>query len=104
MERARSEWLWSMGLCFDEFAKQDLGFVVHHIAIDFKHPARLKDEIIVTCAPHVHRRSSVTFEQTVISAHNTELLYCKAAVRIVCVNLKTGRAQPLPEHLLEMLT
>lgn len=103
MERARSEWLWSLGFCFDDYATQDIGFAVHHIDINYRHPARLKDKLLITCSVHSHRNSSVTFNQSVQNADNTDIIYSDATIRLVCITLD-GKLQPLPTDFLETIT
>ncbi len=49
MERARTEWLESLGFPLAEFERHHgVAFVVHRVEIDFHAPARLNDRIDVT--------------------------------------------------------
>lgn len=104
MERARSEWLWSLGFCFDELAeKEDIAFVVHHANIDWLYPARLKDQLTCTCTVSKMGRTSITFEQTVINRDNPDRVYATAHIRVVCVTL-AGKVTAVPDKLKELMT
>lgn len=102
MERARSEWLWSLGFCFDSFAKNGNHFVIHHVDITYHQPAKLKDDIEVTAELIQHKNSSVVFSQCVRNANDDKLIYAKAKVRVVCIN-EQGRPKPFPKDVLEKL-
>jgi tol-pal system-associated acyl-CoA thioesterase len=103
MERARSEWLWSLGYCFEEFMKQGVAFAVHHASLDYRHPARLKDEILCTCSIGKFGRTSMTFDQSVINADNNDIVYCDGQIRVVCITPE-GKPRALPQDLMENLT
>ncbi len=104
MERTRSEWLWSLGICFNRLNNEaGLGFAVHHISIDYKSPAKLGDRLLCTASVHSYRKSSMTFDQSILNADNNDIIYCSGQVRIVCMN-RAGRAQPLPKTVLEKMT
>lgn len=104
MERARSEWIWSLGFCFDNLAEEyDVAFVVHHANIDWLYPARLKDHLTCTCTVSKMGRTSITFEQTVISRDDPDRIYAKADIRVVCVTL-AGKVKPVPDKLKELMT
>lgn len=103
MERARSEWLWSLGFCFDELGKQNIGFAVHHVNVDYRYPARLKDQILCTCSVATMGNTSVTFDQRVLNADNNAIVYCEGQVRVVCITLD-GKPRALPKEFLESLT
>ncbi len=103
MERARSEWLWSLGFCFDELAKQNSAFAVHHVTVDYRYPARLKDQILCTCSLGHAGKTSLTFDQSVINADNDKIIYCEGTVRVVCITLE-GKPRALPADFLEKLS
>lgn len=103
MERARSEWLWHLGFCFDELAaKHGLAFAVHNVSVDYRFPARLKDEILCTCSLGKFGKTSMTFDQSVINADNNNIIYCSGTVRIVCITLD-GKPRAIPQEFLEAL-
>ena len=55
MERARTEWLASLGFPLAAFeSEHGVAFVVHRAEIDFLAPARLNDRLDVTVEPLLH--------------------------------------------------
>lgn len=66
MERARTEWLRSLGYDQEVLAtKEHLIFIVRSIQLDFLKPARFNDLLHVTAEVEEHRRSSLVFIQNV---------------------------------------
>ena len=58
MERARTEWLAALGFPLAAFEREHgVVFVVHRCEIDFRAPARLNDDLVVT-VEDVHRGAS----------------------------------------------
>ena len=49
MERARTEWVRSLGLHQNNLLEQSIGFVVIDMSIGFKLSAKLDDLLLVTC-------------------------------------------------------
>jgi acyl-CoA thioester hydrolase len=102
MERARTEWLRHRG-----FSQQQLveahGFVfaVVEIEVKYKKPARLDDELLVSCVPQPEGRASMRFIQRVTRAKPGEApeLMAEGNVRVVCVDAKDFRPRALPEFV-----
>lgn len=103
MERARSEWFWALGLCFDEMAKDNMGFAVHHASLDYHKPARLKDMLLCCCSANTVGKTSITVDQSIINADNPEIIYCSGSIRLVCITLD-GRPLRIPPKYLEKLS
>ena len=97
-ERARSEWLRSLGVNQERMASvEGVGFVVARAEIDFRKGARLDDLLIVTVNPVEVKRSYLWLEQEARSADGG---VCAAArIKAACVSHKNMRPQPLPEEL-----
>jgi acyl-CoA thioester hydrolase len=92
MERARTEWLRSLGFEQDRLLEQEgVLFAVRRAALDFRHPARFNDELLVSVRIEKQGRASLTFEQTVKRSRDGELL-CRGEVQIAC--LDAGRFCP----------
>ena len=52
LERARTEWLRSLGYSQQALARDPgIVFTVVSLNIDYRKPARLDDELVVTCVP-----------------------------------------------------
>ncbi len=101
MERARSEWLRSLGLDVVELAREEqVLFAVYRATVDFKAPARLNDEVVVTAGLSRVRRVGLSFEQEV---SRNQTLLCRADVKIACVNAVDFRPRPIPDSVLRRL-
>ena len=104
MERARSEWFWSHGFCFDEFVEHNqVLFVLHHADINWRRPARLKDRLRCTCQVTHVGRTSITFEQTITHTTDPSIVYCTGTIRVVCIS-PDGKVKPIPSAIKEILT
>lgn len=96
-ERARTEWLRSLGFEQTELARDHgVVFMVRSAAIEYIAPARFNDGL------------QVTVELINVSAGQIELIQCvlrgdetlaSVAVKVVCVRLATLRATRIPREL-----
>jgi acyl-CoA thioester hydrolase len=105
-ERARSEWLRSLGVNQEQLAAvEGIGFVVARAEIDFKAGARLDDLLTVTVLPLEMKKTYFWLEQEVRHAEGAHLGRTCAAARIqaACVRHKDMRPQPIPETLVERI-
>lgn len=102
LERARTDWLRSLGL-HQEQLRHEAGwmFVVAHVDARYLKPARLDDLLEITAELHQLDRASVLFSQQV--RRGSELLL-DAKVRAACVDAQSFRPRRLPEQLIERLT
>ncbi len=99
LERARSEWLRALG--FDQRKLMEdtgLGFAVRSITAEYLRPARLDDELRVTCHIKTLGRAQVIFEQTIERDEETLLT---ATVRLACMDLARGKAAAVPMEIYE---
>ena len=104
MERARTEWLRSIGID-QRHLKQDnhIMFVVHRIDIQFKLPARFNDDLIVKSELKDIGSSKIEFRQMIY--RNDEMLI-DASVDIVCIDsekFKPVRIPPTIKQTMESL-
>lgn len=103
LERSRTEWLRSLGYSQQALAREPgVLFVVVSIAVDYRRPARLDDELIITCEPRADGMVAIRFTQQVLRAADEESL-AGAQVRVACVDARTMRPRKLPEPLLNAL-
>ena len=65
LERARTEWLRSLGIEQDVWLEQSIAFVVRHMDIDFRHAARFNQQLLVTNRIADLKRASVVFAQQI---------------------------------------
>ncbi len=115
MERARTEWLRALGFCQRDLATQHgVLFAVTRVRIDYRRPARLDDELSVTCEPRAVGAASVVFAQNIlrVSVARTDPheppgafdpapgVLTEAEVRIACLDARSFRPLRTPEFLL----
>ncbi|MDO8262116.1 MAG: tol-pal system-associated acyl-CoA thioesterase [Gallionella sp.] len=104
-ERARTEWLRSLGI--EQRALRDSTggmFVVSDSTIRYHKPARLDDELFVTARPLDAGRASMTIRQQAFLKTQAELsLLCEATIRIGWVDASTYKPARIPLTLLETL-
>jgi acyl-CoA thioester hydrolase len=110
-ERARTEWLRSLGLEQQRLREQGAGmFVVTHTDVRYHHPARLDDLLLVTARLLEAGRASLTIEQRVLlqpppAEVDTQAprLLCEGRIRIGWVGAQHLRPQRIPADLLALL-
>jgi acyl-CoA thioester hydrolase len=106
MERARSEWLRSLG--FGQVAlREELGvvFVVRAVEIDYLAPARLDDVLVIDTLLNDTTRTCLTVTQQI----RTDNRLAIARVRLVCLaaaSVEAGCFKParIPAILLDTIT
>jgi acyl-CoA thioester hydrolase len=101
MERARTEWLRSLGFEQDRLAR-DTGilFAVTDVELRFLHPARFNDALVVTARVVERRRASLRFAQAVLRGGET---LCEGQVRIASLDAASFRPRPIPDAIIEEL-
>ena len=108
LERARIEWLRARGHSQLQLARdRGVVFTVVSLAVDYRAPARLDDELEITCEPRADGAASLRFAQRIYRAPAAgcaaQLLLLEASVRVACVDVRTMRPQRLPEFLASAL-
>src|ERR1700722_20900828 len=101
LERARTEWLRSCGFSQQALA-QDPGiiFPVVNLRIQYKRPARLDDELLVSCEARSQGATAIRFAQRISSVGHTR---ADAEVQVSCVDAGTFRPKRLPSFLMNAL-
>ena len=109
-ERARTEWLRSLGIGQQRLRELTGGmFVVTDAQLRYHRPARLDDALIVTAALQTAGRASLTIVQQALlkpehsNEHDLSLL-TEGTIRIGWVDAATLRPARIPRTLLEQLT
>ncbi len=97
MERARTEWLRSLGYEQSRLIEQKIIFVVRHVEIDYKKPARLDDQLTVHASICEKTSTSFRFQHSIQNRDQTEL--CTARILIVCLEPETFKPKRLPDFL-----
>lgn len=93
MERARTELLRSLGFEFAALSSEQLQFVVHSVDAQYRKPARMDDELIVTAVVEQLARTYIVFHQQV--RRGDEVL-CDAHIKVACVDTTQLRPAALP--------
>ncbi|NII09972.1 tol-pal system-associated acyl-CoA thioesterase [Oleiagrimonas sp. C23AA] len=104
LERARTEWLRSLGVDQVELRQRTgLAFMVRDMHIDFLGPAVLDDEVDVSVCIQSQRSASMVFEQIVRRVSDGRELI-RATVRAACVNLQAMRPAAIPDDLIARMS
>jgi len=100
-ERARTEWLRSLGVEQQALKEQEGGmFVVAETSVRYLRPARLDDALIVSVRLHETGRASMTIQQHV-RRNNT--LLCEGTIRIGWVDVSSLQPARIPLNIIEIL-
>jgi acyl-CoA thioester hydrolase len=100
-ERARTEMMRDAGLTnFDIREEYDIVIVVRHIDINYTAMARLEDLLTVTSTIEETGRTSFLMKQVV---NREDQPLATLMVKLVCVDVKTGKAVRIPERLMAIL-
>ncbi|MDR0458151.1 MAG: YbgC/FadM family acyl-CoA thioesterase [Burkholderiaceae bacterium] len=106
-ERARTNWLRSLGISQRQL-KESIGgmFVVSKCAIQYLHPARIEDELIVSATLQAASAAQLTIAQQArrrgANGAASELL-CQSTVHLAWVNAVTLRPARIPGYLIEKM-
>ena len=101
MERARTEWLDSLGFPLAAFERaHGVAFVVRRIAIDFLAPARLNDTLEVTVEAVERGASRLVAAQ---SCRRDGIALASAHVMLACVDSARWRPARIPAPLRQAL-
>jgi acyl-CoA thioester hydrolase len=100
-ERARTEWLRSLGVS-QEALRRDEGvlFVVSDTAVRYLRPARLDDEVTVTVRLAESGKASLVLDQQALRGPD---VLSEGRIRIGCVDALTLRPRRIPPHLLDTI-
>ena len=102
-ERARTEWLRSLGIGQRQLRETTGGiFVVRETAVRYHQPARLDDELLVTARVETAGRASLCLAQEALRDADHALL-CEGTIRIGWVDAATLKPARIPANLLEAL-
>ena len=105
-ERARTEWLRSLGHSQERIrAETGVMFVVTDTAVRYLRPARLDDRLAVTVRVLHAGRAQMTIEQQAWRlASGNDALLSEGTVRIGCVDAGTFRPVRVPTSIVDSVT
>ena len=99
MERARTEWLRSIGIEQDRTREEHgIIFVVASVEIQYRRPARFNDALEVSVTVPELKNASLTFAQNV--TRDGDVL-CRATVLVASVDANTFRPRRMPSEIRE---
>ncbi|EIJ48604.1 thioesterase [Herbaspirillum sp. GW103] len=103
-ERARTEWLRSLGFQQQHLAETTGAlFVVRNTSVDYLSPARLDDELRLTVVVEKCRNASMQFVQEawrLPSGDGQPELLARGSITVACVDQTTFRPRPIPDEVL----
>jgi acyl-CoA thioester hydrolase len=102
LERARTEWLRALGYSQRTLSERaGIQFTVVNLTIDYRRPARLDDELDITCEPSLEGAASIRFAQRIYRRDGqvpaAGCLLVQASARVACVDTRTLRPRRLPD-------
>ncbi len=101
LERARTEWLATMGVTVAALEREHKAvFVVNRLEIDYRLPARLYDALDATLSPVERGGARLVLAQDVLRGSD---LIASARVSLACVNPLTWRPTRIPASLLAQM-
>ena len=101
MERARTEWLRSLGFEQDELRdNHGVIFAVRSVQADYNLPAKFNDELMVSSKVIKFGKASITLEQEVKRKNS---VLCKGIIKVATLDNKSFRPKAMPETLYEQL-
>ena len=102
-ERARTEWLRSLGIEQRSLRESSGGiFVVGETSVRYRQPARLDDELLVTARVQESGRASLIIAQQAF-LRSSHTLLCDGTIRIGWVEADTLKPARIPHNILESL-
>ena len=104
-ERARNEWLRSLGVGQQALREQTGGiFVVSQTDVRYHRPARLDDQLLVTVSLVETGRASLTIRQQVLlPTEPQDTVLCDGTIRVGWVDASTLKPARFPSTLLDLL-
>ena len=111
-ERARTEWLRSLGFEQDQLiSEHQFVFVVRALDCEYLRPAKFNDELFVTADIRTLGKTSVVFKQQIIRATKPEeiskqgdhVILAQGHVTVVAVDSEKFKPKRLPSFLLEKI-
>jgi tol-pal system-associated acyl-CoA thioesterase len=100
MERARTEYMRSLGFGKQFIFSHELMFVVKKVQLDYRFPAELDDELAVSATLTQLGGASMVMGQSV---HRSSELLASASIRIACVDRNTMKPARIPGEMAGVL-
>ncbi|MGM0429430.1 MAG: tol-pal system-associated acyl-CoA thioesterase [Pseudomonadota bacterium] len=101
IERARTEWLRSLGIEQDTWLAHNIAFVVRKVELDLLLAAKFNAELNVTVKVTQIKKASLVFEQKVLAKDGS--VHCRATVLAACIDNQAMRAVAIPEPIISRI-
>lgn len=99
-ERARTEYIRALGCRQrDALEEEKCGFTVRHVDIDYKKPAKLDDELVITCELREAKGAAAIMYQEVLRG---EEVLATIEVKVAYINLVKLRPVRIPDWLAKL--
>lgn len=102
LERARTEWLRSLGIEQDNLLEQSVAFVVKHVEMENLRAARFNELLSISSQIVELKRASVVFQQKIYNQNNDLLV--SARIKVACVDIEKMKPQAIPALILGELS
>ncbi len=105
LERARTEWLRSLGFEQDHLRQQhDIIFAVRAVDIKYLKPAHFNEQLNITVENIQLKQASMAMHQSIfkLSEDKNELIV-KSTVNVVCLHSESFSPSPIPKPIYEVL-
>ena len=102
LERARTEFVRSLGFARVIQLDAGIGYVVHSLNIQYHKPARLDDELHVTAQVIELGKSYIQFRQQVFRPATGDCLV-SAEVKVACIDAQSHKPRRLRPELVEAI-
>lgn len=103
MERARTEWLRSLGFEQDLLLREaGIVFAVRRAEVDYVRPARFNEALMVTAGLGDLGRASLTFEHQILRPSDRQLLTA-GVVKVACLHAASFRPVAIPDVIREKI-
>lgn len=102
MERARTEWIRTLGIEQDAMLRDERRcFVVIETDASFIAPAGFNDELVATARMQEHTRATFLIEQNIYRSSLDGELLCRGTTKAACIDADTLKPLRLPDALFE---
>lgn len=99
MERARTEWLRSLGFEQDRLTKeQKIIFTVCRVTIDYMKPAVFDELLTVKTGVLKLGKASILFQQSIVNEKKETM--CLAEIKVACINASSMKPAPIPDNII----
>ena len=101
IERARTEWLRSLGIEQDTWLAHNIAFVVRKVELDLRQAAKFNAELVVTVKVTKIKKASLVFEQQVLAKDGS--VHCQATVLAARIDNQAMKAVAIPEPIISRI-